>query len=328
MRTGGLLSATDPVLTNPLTSGDPGYVYRVLRQMGMSDFGARSGQFLLVGPLRILLIMVVALFAARWGAAVLRRSVSLMRLRAPMRKVTPRVEQRARTIGDVVANGWRAAVGVVATLMVLSELGVNLIPLLAGASIAGIAIGLGAQSLIRDYLSGLFILAEDQFGVGDVITVGLVSGSVEDLSLRVTRLRSADGTVWFMPNGDIRALGNQSMEWSRAIVDVTIGYDNDVPGVLAMLNDEAVRLRTDELIGPSMLEPAEVQGVHATGVDGITLRIIAKTAPRLQWTVARELRTRVTDRLQREGVKGPGRTVVVSSGTLDGTPPPPVPETP
>jgi len=320
-------SAADPVLTNPVTSADPGYVYRLLRQIGLSDFGSRTGQFLLVGPLRILAIVMVSLFVARWGGAALRRSVTALRMRAPMRLRTPRTEQRARTIGEVVANGWRVAVAVICALMVLSELGVDLVPLLAGASIAGIAIGLGAQSLIRDYLSGLFILAEDQYGVGDVITVGAVSGSVEDLTLRVTRLRSADGTVWFLPNGDIRQVGNQSMEWSRAIVDVTIGYDNDMPAVLAALADEANRLRTDEVVGAHLLEAPEVQGVHATGVDGITVRIIAKTAPRQQWAVARELRTRVTDRLQREGVKGPGRTVVVSSGTLDSTPPPPAPDT-
>ena len=315
----------DPVITNPITTGERGYVYELLRQVGLSDFQARTGQFALVGPFRILAIVVGAVLLARWGGSLLRRSVAALRMRAPMRTRSARMEQRARTIGEAVANAWRAAVAVVAVMMILSELGVNLLPLLAGASIAGIAIGLGAQSLIRDYLSGLFILAEDQFGVGDVITVGAVSGSVEDLSLRVTRLRSADGTVWFLPNGDIRALGNQSMEWSRAVVDVTIGYDNDMAAVLRILTDEAENMRTDDAFSADFLEPAEVQGVQSMAADGVTIRIMVKTAPRRQWAVARELRTRITDRMQRDGVKGAGRTVVVSSGTLDlGTPPPPI----
>ena len=322
-----LAGVADPVITNPFTTGERGYVYELLRQIGLSDFAARTGQFVLVGPFRILAIVIGAVLLGRWGATVLRRSVAALRLRAPMRTRSARMEQRARTIAEAVANAWRAVVMVVAALMVLSELGVNLIPLLAGASIAGIAIGLGAQSLIRDYLSGLFILAEDQFGVGDVISVGAVSGSVEDLTLRVTRLRSADGTVWFLPNGDIRALGNQSMEWSRAIVDVTIGYDNDIAAVLAMLVQEAENMRTDEAFQADMLEPPEVQGVQSMGADGVTIRVMAKTAPRRQWAVARELRTRITDRLQRDGVKGAGRMVVVSSGTLEAGTPPPVVDT-
>ena len=182
----------------------------------------------------------------------------------------------------------------------------------------------GAQALIRDYLSGLFILLEDQYGVGDVVTIGTASGTVEDLDLRVTRLRSADGTVWFIPNGDIRQVGNQSMEWSRAVVDVTVAYDNDVPTVMAALGEEAKSMAAEPQWAAFVLEPPELQGVQSMGTDGVTLRIVIKTAPRQQWAVARELRARITDRMRRDNVRGPGRTVLVSSATLDnGTPPPP-----
>jgi moderate conductance mechanosensitive channel len=319
----------DPsVFTDP-TLNSHGYLYDLLRKAGLSDFAARTGQFLLTKPLKIIVILFLAVLIARTGAGALRRAVLTLRLRAPMRAQSERGEQRARTIADAIASAWRFVVGVTCVLIVLDEVGVNLAPLLAGAGIAGLAIAFGAQSLIKDYLAGLFVLVEDQYGVGDVITVGPNSGTVEDLNLRVTRIRSADGTVWFIPNGDIRAVGNQSMEWSRAIVDVSIAYDNDLSSVLAAIGDEAQQLHGDPVFGVDVLEPAEVQGVQAMGVEGVTIRVIVKTAPRRQWAVARELRTRITDRMRKDGVRGPGRTVLVTSGTLEtGTPPPPPPPEP
>ena len=322
-----IVPPTGSILSNPVASSGGGYLYRLLKQIGATDFQARTGEFVLLGPIRILLIVLGALVFARLGSATLRRFVLALRLRAPMRVRSARMEQRARTIADAVAGIWRVIVGVVAALMILGEVGVNLAPLLAGAGIAGLAIAFGAQALIRDYLSGLFILLEDQYGVGDVVTIGTASGTVEDLDLRVTRLRSADGTVWFIPNGDIRQVGNQSMEWSRAVVDVTIAYDNDVPTVMAALGEEATTMAAELLWAPYILEPPELQGVQSMGNDGVTLRIVIKTAPRQQWAVARELRARITERMRRDSVRGPGRTVLVSSGPLDaGMPPPPPPE--
>ena len=314
----------DPILSNPVAASGGGYLYRLLKQIGATDFQARTGEFVLLGPIRILLIVLGALVIARIGSTALRRFVLALRLRAPMRVRSARIEQRARTIADAVAGIWRVIVGIVAALMIFGEVGVNLAPLLAGAGIAGLAIAFGAQALIRDYLSGLFILLEDQYGVGDVVTIGTASGTVEDLNIRVTRLRSADGTVWFIPNGDIRQVGNQSMEWSRAIVDVTVAYDNDVPSVMAALGEEATSMAAEPQWAAFVLEPPELQGVQSMGTDGVTLRIVIKTAPRQQWAVARELRARITERMRRDNVRGPGRTVLVSSGTLDtGTPPPP-----
>jgi small conductance mechanosensitive channel len=212
----------------------------------------------------------------------------------------------------------------IAGLVVLDELGLNLAPLLAGAGIAGIAIGFGAQSLVKDFLSGFFILVEDQYGVGDVIDVGGVSGTVEEITMRVTRLRSVDGTVWFVPNGEIRMVGNTSMEWSRALIDVVVAYDSDVAKVSAAIAEEAQRFAEDEAWRDKVLEPPEVWGVQAMGPEGLTIRLVVKTAPREQYAVARELRTRISARLRQEGVRGPGQTVIVTAGPLDqGTPPPP-----
>lgn len=306
-----------------------GYLQELVVRLGGTDFQARTVDFLVLGPLRIAGIALGALVLARLGGAAVRRTVTTLRLRAPLRIATARSQQRARTIADALAGLWRVAVWVIAALLVLGVLGIDLGPLLAGAGIAGLAIAFGAQALIRDYLSGMFILVEDQYGVGDVVTIGTASGTVEDLNLRVTRLRAADGTVWFVPNGDIRVVGNQSMEWSRAVVDVAVAYDNDLQSVLAALREEAAGLAVDPSWSNVVLEPPEVQGVQAMGNEGVTIRIVAKTAPREQWAVARELRTRITDRMRRDEVRGPGRVVVVSSGTLDaGTPPPPPPPEP
>jgi moderate conductance mechanosensitive channel len=141
----------------------------------------------------------------------------------------------------------------------------------------------------------------------------------------VTRLRSSDGTVWFVPNGEVRSVGNQSMEWSRAVVDVTVAYDNDISTVLSQLTAEVTAMVGEPKWSTLVLEAPEVQGIQSMGTDGVTIRIVAKTAPRKQWEVARELRGRITDRMRRDGVKGPGRTVMVSSGTLEGGVPIPVP---
>ena len=174
----------------------------------------------------------------------------------------------------------------------------------------------------------MFILLEDQYGVGDVVTIGTATGTVEDLNLRFTRLRAADGTVWFVPNGEIRSVGNQSMEWSRAIVDVVVGYDNDVNAVIASLSEEALSLSVDPGWKDRVLDRPEVQGIQSMTVEGVSLRIVAKTVPLEQWAVARDLRGRVAERMRRDGVRGAGRTVVVSSSTLDPGGPPPAPTSP
>jgi moderate conductance mechanosensitive channel len=320
-------SSKQPASPVPSTATDigHGYIRRLFLKLGATDFQAQTAEFLLAGPLRVAFIIGIAWVLSRIGGAVLRKAIATIRLRAPKRARDTRTEQRAQTLGDVVASSWRVIVVVVALLLIVGEFGINLGPLVAGAGIVGLALAFGAQTLIKDYLSGLFILLEDQFGIGDVITVGTVSGTVEDVTLRLTRLRSADGTVWFVPNGDVRLLGNQSMEWSRALIDVTVSYDNNLNSVMAALQEEVSALMSDPEWSASVLELPEVQGVQSMGTDGVSIRIVAKTAPRRQWAVAREIRARVTERMRRDGVRGPGRTVVVSSNTLDGgtpTPPP------
>lgn len=299
-----------------------GYLYDLLLKVGLSKFAASTGEFLLVRPFRILLMVLVGVIVGRLAARAARRFVKTLHARSPVRSVSIRAEQRVGTVGNVLAGMARVAISVIVVLLVLGEVGVDLAPFLAGAGIAGVAIGFGAQSLVKDFLSGIFILLEDQYGVGDVIDLGEVTGTVEDLSLRVTRLRATDGTVWFVPNSEIKRVGNSSMEWSRALIDVLVSYDNDVVAVTRSLQETATAFAEEELWQEAILEPPEVWGVHAMGADGVTIRLVVKTAPRQQYAVARELRGRITERLRREGVRGPGQTVVVSTSGDAGAPPP------
>ncbi|MDP9389140.1 MAG: mechanosensitive ion channel family protein [Actinomycetota bacterium] len=305
-------------------------MYRSLADVAI--LGATTWESVLLRAAKITLLVVGGFVAVRLATRTVRRFVRTVHQRSPVRTASLRVEQRLTTIGDVLTGLVRAVVWIVVVLLVLGEVGVQLAPLLAGAGIAGIAIGFGAQSLVRDFLSGFFILLEDQYGVGDVIDLGDVTGTVEDISLRVTRIRATDGTVWFVPNGEIKRVGNSSMEWSRALIDVMVAYETDVQGVIASLRDVATRFAEDPAWADAVLEQPEVWGVQAMGADGVTIRLVVKTAPRQQYAVARELRGRITDRLRREGIQGPGKTVqtvLVSAGVLDTeTPPPPPPASP
>ncbi|MBW3616013.1 MAG: mechanosensitive ion channel family protein, partial [Actinobacteria bacterium] len=304
---------------------EDGLIYELLRELNLSELTARTAQFLLVRPLRVLFVVIAAMVVSRLAVRSIRRAVRSFASRAPLAARSARAEQRASTLGDVLASLVRAVVWGVAVLVILDEFGINLAPLLAGAGIAGVAIGFGAQSLVKDVLSGMFILLEDQYGVGDVITITeRVTGTVEDLTVRVTRLRGADGTVWFVPNGEIRQVGNSSMEWSRAVVDVLVSYDADLDLVRRAMKEEADAFAAEEEWAPQVLEEPEMLGVQATDVDAVTLRLMVKTAPRQQYAVARELRARINERLRREGIRRPGQGAFVTATGLDrATPTPP-----
>jgi small conductance mechanosensitive channel len=277
---------------------DPGYLYDLLRKLGLSDFAARTGAFLLMRPLKIILVVVIAALVARAGARAVRRAVLTVRNRSPLSSPrSVRGGQRASTLGDVLASCIRAGVWSIAFLIILDEVGINLAPLIAGAGIAGVAIGFGAQSLVRDVISGLFILLEDQYGVGDIVTLGDTTGTVEDLSLRVTRLRSADGTVWFVPNGEVRRIGNSSMEWSQALIDVVVAHDADVDEVQRVLLEEARAFAVEPEWSASILEPPAVVGVQGIDEKGVRIRVLVKTAPGQHGLIARELRVRLLKRL-------------------------------
>ena len=288
---------------------DQGYLYELGRKLGLSDFGARTLQFIVVRPLKILLIVVVAIVLGRLAARAVRRVLKGAQARAPIKISSPRAQQRADTIADVLGGLVKAIILVIAAFMVLSELGVNLAPLIAGAGIAGIAVGFGAQSLVKDFISGMFILVEDQYGVGDQVDLDGAKGTVEDVSLRVTRVRSVDGTVWFVPNGEIRKVGNASMEWSRALIDTVIAADADVSKAMDVIAEAARSVAEDPAWSDIVLEPPEVWGVHAVDASGVTIRLVVKTAPKEHAALSRVLRARILEALRAAGIQGPGQTL-------------------
>jgi len=261
----------------------------------------------------ILLILVLAV-VARW---LLHRLVDRLVRRAEVGVLPDRIQwlgsdtyqqrkvQRARTMGSVLKSVVSIVVFVIATLMVLSELGQNIAPLLASAGILGVALGFGSQSLVKDFLSGMFMLFEDQYGVGDVIDVGEASGTVEAVSLRVTRVRDVNGTVWYVRNGEIPRVGNMSQNWARTVLDVAVGYHEDLAKVRRVLEEIAHDLWDDEDFKGLIIEQPEVWGVEAMTPDAVTVRVTLKTAPMEQWNIAREMRERVKARFDYEGIEVP-----------------------
>ena len=213
--------------------------------------------------------------------------------------------QRAKTMGDLLKSVVTGLLIAVFGTMVLSELGVDIAPIIASAGIIGIALGFGAQSLVRDFLSGIFMIFEDQYGVGDVVDVGEASGTIEAVSLRVTRLRDLNGTVWYVPNGNIVRVGNMSQNWSRAVVDVNVAYHEDLVRVQQVLHEVAHDLWDDEDFKDVIIEQPEVTGVEVFGPEAVTLRVLLKTAPMEQWGVARALRQRIKARFDHEGIEIP-----------------------
>jgi len=219
--------------------------------------------------------------------------------------LTERRRQRTETIGSVLRSVTSITVFVVATTMVLAELGFDLGPLIASAGVVGVALGFGAQNVVKDFLNGMFMILEDQYGVGDAIDAGEASGIVEAVGLRTTRLRSVDGTVWHIRNGEIIRIGNMSQGWSRALLDVSVAYDTDTDLATRTIKAVADSVWQDPELGPVVLEEPEVWGVENLGVDGIAIRLVVKTAPLEQWTVARELRKRIKAAFAEAGIEIP-----------------------
>ena len=235
----------------------------------------------------------------------------------------PRREARLQSISLVVGSTAAVIIWSIAIIMALGEVGVDLAPLIAGAGIAGVALGFGAQSLVKDCISGLFMLLEDQYGVGDVVDLDEATGVVEKISLRTTVLRGLDGTVWHVPNGEVTRVGNKSQLWSVALVDVDVAYDCDLAAARQVILDSATELVEGEEWSAVVLDPPQLLGVEALGADGITIRLTVKVEPGVQWGLQRALRERLKAALDEAGIEipFPQRTVWVrrQDGTEPGT---------
>ncbi|SFO19167.1 small conductance mechanosensitive channel [Pseudonocardia ammonioxydans] len=222
--------------------------------------------------------------------------------------------QRARTIGSVLRSIVSAVVLLVAVMMVMNELGYPLGPLLAGAGVLGLAIGFGAQNLVRDFLSGMFMLLEDQYGVGDIVDVGEAIGTVESVGLRITTIRDLQGTVWYVRNGEILRVGNMSQGYAVAVVDLPVAHRADIEEATELAGTTATERASQADIVDDVLEAPEVLGVDKISPEGVTLRITVRVKPGRQWAVKRALNGAITDAFDDHGVPRP----LLFAGSLDG----------
>lgn len=269
-------------VTNHLAEGTPFYEKGVLRPLGQSEVGA-----------------------------VLSRANPL---------ATARRAQRARTLGTVLRSVATIAVGTIGLLLVLDQLGVNLAPFVASAGIVGVALGIGAQSVVRDFLAGIFILLEDQYGVGDVVDLGPATGTIEAVALRVTKLRDANGTLWYVPNGTLTRVGNKTQVWARAVVEVKVDYFADLDHVRALLTQAATEVASDAVVGHYLREEPVVTGIEDLSAEAVTLQVSVKTDPAMQWEVARQLRVAVRRRLEEADIPLGGQRDLLAQHRAEGAP--------
>ncbi len=260
----------------------------------------RTGWIKLQHLALVLLACVLFLYAIRIVAKAVRRAVD-----DGNDGVTTEAERRADTLGSVLRNAARVVAAVFFLLMTLQEFGINIGPLVAGAGIAGVALGFGAQSLVKDVISGFFLLMENQFAVGDLVSIddGKHLGHVERMTLRITQLRDGEGRAHFLPNGAITKVIVLSKDYSKALVDVEVGYDADLDRVMGLLKEIGEGMRKD--LPDLVLEPTDVKGVESFGKDGCMLRTYTKTAPGRQYEAAREYRKRIIQRFRLEGIASP-----------------------
>jgi small conductance mechanosensitive channel len=263
--------------------------------------------------LRTALIVIVAFMLTR----LLRRAVRRMEGKVAEQTSPMRALQRTGTLTKVLSSAGIVVIWSVAGIYVLSGLGYDLAPLLAGVGIIGLAVGFGAQDLVKDVVNGFFILLEDQFGVGDVVQVNQeATGKVEQLTLRVTGLRDIDGTMHFISNGSIDHVANRTKDWSRAVVDVGVSYSADPAKVRRVLEKVASDAKESQELSGNLYEPPQVLGVEALGEYEVVWRLLAETKPGRQWDIGRKLRERIKDSFDAEGIEipFPHRVMVTQDG--------------
>ncbi|GLY01425.1 MULTISPECIES: mechanosensitive ion channel family protein [Actinoplanes] len=289
-----------------------------LLDQNVPDWIAQSGYVIVVKPFRVLAIIVVALLI-RWalhrGISRLAASTSRAAMPALLKPLKERPDvaaeevqfiperrrQRAEAIGSVLRSFVSAIVFTMATLLVLGEFGFNLAPLLASAGIVGVALGFGAQSLVKDLIAGLFMLLEDQYGVGDTVDLGEAIGVVESVGLRITTVRDARGVLWYIRNGEIIRVGNKSQGWAMVVIDIPIGFVNSEEAMVVLRSAAAKVAETPEH-QTEFLEAPDVIGVEQITVDGAVVRTIAKTTSDAQAVIQRDLRKALSDAMDASGL--------------------------
>jgi small conductance mechanosensitive channel len=272
--------------------------------LDLSDAGVRF--------VRIIGIVVGAYVVLKMVRLAVTRMQSLVSQRD--RTHLTEAERRANTLGRIINSVALVLMVGVAVMMILSELGMDITPMITGAGIVGLAVGFGAQNLVRDIISGFFLILEDQIRVGDVAVINGTGGLVEAMNLRTTVLRDLEGTVHIFPNGEIKQVSNRTKEWSRYVIDVGVAYKEDVDYVMDVLRHIGTDLVNDENFNPLILEPLEILGVDDLGESQVTIKIAIKTLPLKQWIVGRELRRRIKKTFDEKGIEIPFPHVSVYFG--------------
>ncbi len=288
-------------------------------ELSDSQWLADGGYYLLIKPLRIIVIIIVAMIARALLNHTINKIVGrtaqgkVPTMLRPIREKIPasvvnatsvfpeRRRQRAEAIGSVLKSMVTVGVFSVAFLIVLSEFDINVGPLIASLGIAGVALGFGAQSLVKDLIAGLFMLLEDQYGVGDVIDTGEAVGVVESVGLRTVTIRDGRGVIWYVRNGEIIRIGNKSQGWATVMIDVPIGFVG-VEEATSVLRQAVDAFANDPEWAADFVEPPQVLGVENISVDGAVIRTVCKTSADRQWDLQREMRRRLTEALEASGI--------------------------
>lgn len=274
----------------------------------MTDFTGKALDWAVSSGLAVLVVLVGTFVAASLFRLAVRRLEDMLVARSERRSEAEdsgEVRQRIHTLGELLRKTGITVIWIIASMMILKEMGIDVGPLLAGAGIVGLAVGFGAQNLVRDVVSGFFILLENQVGVGDVAVINGTGGLVEEVNIRTIVLRDATGTVHVFPNGTISTLSNMTKGWSAMVFDIGVGYREDTDRVSEIMMEVAEGLRSDEEYRGRILEPMEVMGVDAFGDSAVVIKARLKTKPIQQWAVGREYRRRLKKAFDREGVEIP-----------------------
>jgi len=270
--------------------------------------------WLLTSGIRITAIVIGSFIVIRIFRVLVQKSKDRL---SPPEKVSLERMKRTETLARIVETTARVLVLIAAFLMVMKEVGIEIGPLLAGAGILGLAVSFGAQNLVRDVIAGFFILLENHMNVGDVVQVAGVAGLVESMGLRVTVLRDLEGKVHIIPNGEIKVVTNMTKEWSRAVIEIGVAYKEDVDRVIDVLKRIGEELREDPEFSSMILEPMEVLGLDSFGESSVNIKVLFKTLPIKQWTVAREFRRRVKKVFDAEGIEIPFPHITLYMGEAE-----------
>ncbi|MGQ0794337.1 MAG: mechanosensitive ion channel family protein [Deltaproteobacteria bacterium] len=264
--------------------------------------------------LRILIIAAAAYIALKFLSTLVGRVEALAARKEGGFTSAIETEKRIKTLGNLLRKAATVAVFIIAFMMIFKEVGVDIAPIIAGAGILGLAVGFGSQNLVRDIISGFFIIMENQVRIGDAVVINGVSGSVEEINLRTIVVRDIEGTVYVFPNGTISTLGNKSMGWSRCVIDVGVGYKENIDYVMRVIREVGEKLSKDENFASFILEPPLVLGVDRFGPSEVVVRCLVKTQPMKQWDVGRELRRRIKNAFDQRGIEMPTSNVSISAG--------------